>query len=279
MIIDSHCHIFPESFQDRRILLTQLDKSFKSLFENPKASLGTTQQLIVDMDRDCVDISVIMGIGWTDKNVGKEANDHIIQSVKEYPERLVGFCSINPLWGEEAIREIERCITAGLKGIGELHPDTQDLDITNKEIMEPVMNPALRLGLPVVIHSSEPVGHSYPGKGNTTPDKLLAFINNFPNNKIICAHWGGGLPFYDLMPEVNENLKNVYFDTAASPFLYDQRIFNVVSSLTSPERVLLASDYPLIPHRRVSNQLDNSSLNETQKSDIRGGNAKILLNL
>jgi predicted TIM-barrel fold metal-dependent hydrolase len=81
------------------------------------------------------------------------------------------------------------------------------------------------------------------------------------------------------MPEVNENLKNVYFDTAASPFLYDQRIFNVVSSLTSPERILLASDYPLIPHRRVSNQLDNSSLNETQKSDIRGGNAKILLNL
>ena len=83
MIIDSHCHIFPESFQDRRTQLTQLDKSFKSLFENPKASLGTTQQLIVDMDRDCVDISVIMGIGWTDKNVGKEANDHIIQSVKE----------------------------------------------------------------------------------------------------------------------------------------------------------------------------------------------------
>ena len=74
------------------------------------------------------------------------------------------------------------------------------------------MNPALRLGLPVVIHSSEPVGHSYPGKGNTPPDKLLAFINNFPNNKIICAHWGGGLPFYDLMPEVNENLKNVYVD-------------------------------------------------------------------
>ena len=162
-----------------------------------------------------------------------------------------------------------------LKGIGELHPDTQNLDITDKKIMEPVMNSALQLGLPLVIHSSEPVGHSYAGKGNTTPDKLLAFINYFPDTKIICAHWGGGLLFYELMPEVNQNLENVYFDTAASPFLYDQRIFNVVSSLTDSERILLASDYPLIPHRRISNQLDNSSLNEKQKSDIRGGNARI----
>ena len=74
-------------------------------------------------------------------------------------------------------------------------------------------------------------------------------------------------------------MKNVYFDTAASAFLYDQRIFNVVSAITDSERILLASDYPLIPHRRISNQLDNSSLNEKQKSDIRGGNARILLNL
>ena len=89
MIIDSHCHIFPENFQSRRTRLTELDKSFKSLFGDPKASLATTQQLISDMDRDCVDISVIMGIGWTDKNLGKEANAHIIQSVQEYPDKLV----------------------------------------------------------------------------------------------------------------------------------------------------------------------------------------------
>ena len=132
------------------------------------------------MDRDHVDISVIMGIGWTDKNIAKEANNHIIQATKEYPERIVGFCSVNPLWGDQATREIERCAGEGLIGIGELHPDTQGLDITNKRIMEPVMTPALALEIPVVIHSSGPVGHSYPGKGNTTPDKLIALINNFP---------------------------------------------------------------------------------------------------
>ena len=279
MIIDSHCHIFPESFQDRRTELTQLDETFKSLFENPRTTLATTPQLIADMDRDRVDISVIMGIGWTDKDIAQEANDHIIQATKAYPERIVGFCSVNPLWGDQAMREVERCTEKGLIGIGELHPDTQGLDITNKKKMEPVMTPALALEITVVIHSSEPVGHSYPGKGNTTPEKLIAFINNFPENKIICAHWGGGLPFYALMPEVNRDLKNVYFDTAASPFLYDQRIFNLISSLPSHGRILLASDYPLISHRRISGQLDQSSLDARQKSDIRGGNAKILLNL
>ena len=108
MIIDSHCHIFPESFQDRRTELTQLDETFKSLFENPRTTLATTPQLIADMDRDHVDISVIMGIGWTDKDIAQEANDHIIQATKDYPERIVGFCSVNPLWGDQATREVER---------------------------------------------------------------------------------------------------------------------------------------------------------------------------
>ena len=51
-------------------------------------------------------------------------------------------------------------------------------------------------GLVITTHSSEPVGHTYAGKGSTTPQVLMRFIENaqaYPNVKIICAHWGGGL--------------------------------------------------------------------------------------
>ena len=88
--------------------------------------------------------------------------------------------------------EAERCAAAGLRGIGELHPDTQGLDITDAADMGPLMALARSLNLPVLLHCSEPVGHSYPGKGKTTPDKVWRFIENFPDNIIICAHWGGG---------------------------------------------------------------------------------------
>jgi len=50
--------------------------------------------------------------------------------------------------------------------------------------------------------------------------------------KIVCAHWGGGLPFYALMPEVGKSFTNVFFDTAATVFLYQPQIFEQVSQIS-----------------------------------------------
>ena len=96
----------------------------------------------------------------------------------------------------------------------------------------------------MVVHVSEPAGHQYPGKGHTTPDRAYRFIENFPGNVIVCAHWGGGLPFYGLMPEVGKAFQNVYFDTAASPFLYRPEIFSAVVGLVGSEQILFGTDYP-----------------------------------
>src|SRR5947199_68154 len=56
--------------------------------------------------------------------------------------------------------------------------------------------------LALLFHASEPVGHVYPGKRGGEPGSLYRFIAANPDVRIICAHWGGGLPFYALMPEV-----------------------------------------------------------------------------
>ncbi len=191
----------------------------------------------------------------------------------------MGFCSVNPARGSQAAREIRRCVEAGLQGVGELHPDTQGFDITSKTQMKPVMMATYDLGVPVLVHASEPVGHSYAGKGSTTPDKLYKFILNFPENYIICAHWGGGLPFYGLMPEVNQALRNVYFDTAVSPLLYQKQVFATVVGLVGPEKILLGSDYPLVPHRRLAQELHDSGLKPEAQKAILGENAVRLLKL
>ena len=236
------------------------------------------------MDNGGIDRAVVMGVGWTDQTIAKEANDYIIESVSRFPSRLIGFCSVDPSWGNDALRELERCADAGVRGIGELHPDTQGadtqaLDITSLELMAPVMDLARERNLIVLTHASEPVGHLYPGKGHTTPDKLYSMIRNFPENLIVCAHWGGGLPFYNLMPEVGAELGNVYFDTAASPFLYDPKIFPAVVGVAGANRILFGTDYPLISHRRLLDQLDNESLTPEHKEDILGKNAGRLLGL
>ena len=279
MIIDSHCHILPPRFQEQRAQLLDQDDTFAALFARENAAMATVETLIEAMDAAEISRSVVMGMGWTDPLVAREANDYIIDAVQRYPQRLTGFCSVNPAWGDSALEEVERCAAAGLAGVGELHPDTQGFDITDGAGMAPLMDSARRLGLPVLVHSSEPVGHVYPGKGATTPDKLCRFIENFPENIIICAHWGGGLPFYALMPEVSDLLGNAYFDMAASPLLYRPEVVPVAAQLVGPEKVLFATDFPLIRHKRMLRQVTESGLEAAAQEAVLGGNAARVLGL
>ena len=279
MVIDAHCHILPPSFGGRRAEIAQRDATFAALLSNPDARIASAQDLLAAMDRDGIERAVVMGIGWTDQKIAAEANDYIIQAVRDYPSRLTGFCSVNPVWGEPAVAEAKRCAAAGLVGIGELHADTQGVDITDAAAMAPVMDLARSNAMPVLVHASEPAGHQYPGKGSTTPDKLYRFIQDFPNNVIICAHWGGGLPFYTLMPEVPEVLKNVYFDSAASPFLYRPEVFSTVAELAGAGKVLFASDYPLMDASRPLEQARSAGLSPEREAALLAGNAAKLLGL
>ena len=279
MIIDAHTHVLPPGFAARRDAIAARDATFAAILSNPSARISAAPELLDAMERDGIAHSVVMGMGWSDRDVAAEANDYIIGAVAEYQGRLTGFCSVDPSWGEAALAEVERCAAAGLRGIGELHPDTQGADVTRREVMAPLMDLARRLGMPVLLHASEPVGHQYPGKGRTTPGKVYRLITDFPENVIICAHWGGGLPFYALMPEVKAALGNVYFDTAASPFLYRPEVYPTVAALTGAGRILFASDFPLMEQSRPLEQVTGLALPLADEALILGGNATRLLRL
>ena len=279
MIVDAHCHIFPESFSARHQELSRRDATYAALFPNPNLRLATAETLVQAMDQAGVDRAVVMGMGWTTQELAVEANNYIAESVAQHPGRLIGFCSVNPAWGQGAVEEMDRCAAAGLRGAGELHSDSQGFDLIDERLMGPVMEKAREFCWPVTLHASEPVGHQYPGKGIATPDKLYRLIENFPSNVIVCAHWGGGLPFYALMPEVPEVLSNVYFDSAASPFLYQPEVFATVAGLVGAGKILLGTDYPLISHRRLLKQVRESALTQEQQAQVLGTNAARLLGL
>ncbi len=279
MVIDFHTHVFPAELRDRRDELLSMDLTLETLYANPAARMASAEELVATMAGAGIDLSVAQGIGWNDIGLAREVNDYLIESVGRFPMKLKGFCSVNPAWGDAAAAEAERCARAGLVGIGELHPDTQGFDLGDKAVMSPLMEAATSLGIPVLTHASEPVGHHYAGKGRTTPDVLSRFIDNFPEATIICAHWGGGLPFYALMPEVRDSLRNVYFDTAASPFLYRPEVFPTVVDLVGGDRALLGTDYPLIDQKRLIRQVTDAPISDEAKEGILYDNAARLLGL
>jgi predicted TIM-barrel fold metal-dependent hydrolase len=277
VIIDFHAHIFPLWLRDRRDEYIKRDPCFSLLYSQPKAQMATAEELIASMDEAGVALSVVLNAGWVSHELCVKTNDYILDSVSRYPTRLVGFCAIQPGAGDAAIAELERCAKAGARGIGELRSDVQGFDLADKKTMKPVVDAALKHDLIFLTHSSEPVGHEYSGKGSITPDILYSFITNFPSLKLVCAHWGGGLPFYALMPEVAKALANVFFDTAATVFLYKPEIFEQVSRIIGSDKILFGTDYPLIHQNRVLAQVRSAQLPEKDKAKILGTNAQKLL--
>ena len=279
MIIDFHTHVFPPQIKKNRNKYIDSDPCFAILYSRKDAKLATADELIASMDEAGIDISVIVNIGWTTHELCVETNDYILESVARYPHRLIGFCSVQPNSYESAIAEVERCAQGGIKGVGEMRPDMQLFDLRDKEVMEPLIKVVKKYELVLLTHASEPVGHEYPGKGSVTPDMLYPFITSFPDLTIVCAHWGGGLPFYALMPEVKQAMSNVFFDTAASPFLYSPQVYNQVIQLVGADKILFGSDYPQLAQSRLLNEIKSLDLPEQVEDLILSGNAQRLLGI
>jgi predicted TIM-barrel fold metal-dependent hydrolase len=274
MIIDSHVHIFPPRIISGRGQIAAEDAAFRVLYDNSTARLVSVDALIEMMDKHEISRCVISGFGYYHHDLCIENNEYILDSVARFPERLMGLITVQPNSGDKAIYELERCILGGARGVGEMRNDLQGFSLENNEVVKGILKILARDRLVWLTHTSEPVGHIYPGKGNITPEKIYPFIKKNPSVKIVLAHLGGGLPFYASMPEVKEILENVYFDTSASPLLYGYDIFKHVVELVGASHILFGSDYPLLNPERVRRQLEMSDLNKDDVEQILFLNAK-----
>lgn len=279
MLIDFHTHIFPPDICQQRALYCERDPWFRTLYGNPKAKMASAEDLIAEMDISGVDASVTFSFGWTDPALIEETNTYVIDAMRRYPGRIYGMAVLQPIAGQRALYELERCAQAGMIGLGELMPHGQGYSLSDVSLLTPFMDIVQRYDMLVLSHCSEPVGHLYPGKGNVSVQDIVTFLLAFPDIRFVAAHWGGGLPFYTLMPEIQRISSHVWYDTAATPYLYRQDIFSTVAQLVGADRILFGSDYGLLRQRRVINHVKQSGLAPDAVAMVLGGNAQTLLNL
>jgi len=277
MIIDIHTHAFPDTIRNNREKFFDGEPAFKLLYADPKSMLVSADETVAMMDTQGVDKSVIFGFPWRSADTFKQNNDYILEAVRRHPNRLVGFCCFDPMH-PEADEEADRCLQAGLTGIGELAFYTSGIDERCLERLEPVMATARRFNCPVMLHTNEPVGHQYPGKSPNTLRQIYSLVQRFHDNRIILAHWGGGIFFYAMLKkEVRDTLANVWFDTAASPFLYQPRIYRQAISLAGTDKVLLGTDFPLLKPQRYFREMTQAGLTDLEREAVCGGNAMKVL--
>ena len=272
MIIDCHTHIFPDEIRKDRKPFCGRDRGFSSIYKNSKTKIAGVEDLIASMDEAGVERSVICGFPWSRADLCSLHNAYLMESASRYPNRLIVFISLpfsDPDWSE---RELDRGMKGGARGVGEIAFYHQEMTSHDIESMKPILTQMEKKSIPILLHTNERLGHTYPGKGTTPPERFYELILSFPNLPILLAHWGGGLPFYELMPEVAKAMANVYYDTAASPFLYSKKIYAIVSEIVGAKKILFGTDFPLISPRRYFQELEGSGLSGEDREKILGLN-------
>jgi uncharacterized protein len=254
VILDAHAHVFSEAVLQRRAEFAERDTWFGLLNPPGTRRLATAGRLVRAMDDAGVDVAVALSFGWADQAICVEQNDYLLAAARAWPERLLPFCTVQPRAGAAAVRELERAAQLGCRGVGELFPDGQGFSFDDRATLAPLLEACAALGLVVLVHASEPLGRAYAGKGETTPARLLQLAvlarDVAPGLRVICAHLGGGLPFYELMPDVRALAGGFYYDTGAAGFLYEPAALSHVAAV-APGRLLFGSDYPVIGLRRM----------------------------
>ena len=279
MIVDIHTHAFPKVIRHQRERFFPNEPAFKLLYETPNARLVSATETIATMDAEAVDVSVVFGFPWGDIDTCRLNNDYIIEAVQRHPDRLKGFCCVDPFL-PEAPEEVARCLDAGLSGVGELAFYRSGIDDPCVACLAPILEICRGFDVPVMVHTNEPVGHRYPGKPPNTLAQIYALAKAYPDNRLILAHWGGGIFFYQLLKrEVKQTLKNVYYDTAASPYLYDPAVYRLAAELAGSEKILFGTDFPLLKPGRYYREIEASGLSASQQRRVLGENAASLLGL
>jgi predicted TIM-barrel fold metal-dependent hydrolase len=296
MIIDSHAHVFPPRIREQRAEIAAGEPSFAEIYGDGGATMASAGEVLASMDEAGIDRTVIANFAWRDEALVDETNAYILDAAARAGGRLLPFVSV--YFGENAgahgraetddapstarndVRsKIRALATAGARGIGELRPEQSGYNLANSDEADLLTWAGAAFDLPLLVHVTEPVGHTYAGKDGLSLGTLYAFARAASGVTIIAAHWGGGLPFYALMPEVRDALEGVYFDTAASHLLYDPKIYRHVIDLVGAGKILWGSDYPLTSQAKALARTRDAGLSDGELLAILGGNAAQLFSL
>ena len=235
------------------------------------------------MDAAGVSRAVLLGWYWEQPQTCVWQNRFYADCVRAHPDRLTAFATLHPAAGEkETLAEIRRAHDDGLIGLGELSPHSQVFSIDDP-VFAAVLNLAGELRLPVNLHVTDPASRPYVGRIETPLTDFVTLARAFPATNFILAHWGGMLAIAD--PAMTAAaLPNVFYDTAASPLLYDAGVWQRALPVLGLDRVLFGSDFPLNLYPKLDQEpglvrFVNEARTAEVGAEVLGATAKRLLRL
>lgn len=203
LLVDAHCHIEPGSTSVEELL---------SAMDN----LGIRKAVICPADRY---IAVL----------NREGNEYILKAVHEHPNRFIGFATVNPWFGRQAVKELKRFHDMGLRGL-KINSFLQGF-LLNDELVHPLVETCEKLRMPIYFHTGTPI--------SAMPFQLADLARKFPNVSFIMGHMGYSDFWYDAVPAAKRS-ENIYLETS---HMWVDLIRESVKKVGA-DRVLFGSDFP-----------------------------------
>ncbi|MCX7857048.1 MAG: amidohydrolase family protein [Deltaproteobacteria bacterium] len=273
-VIDVHTHVFPPEIIQKREDLCKKDIGFSILYGKKNIPIADIHSITQYMESQGIDYAAVLSFPFKDRGLLSMCNDYVLSVAQG--KNLLPFIMID-VWDESwSMKEIDRCFSKGAKGVGEVSFYGGRLGKNEFQRLNRFTDALREKGGILLIHVNEQLGHSYNGKINVDFNSLYKFIEENRGLKIVLAHLGGGVCFYEFMPEVKKAFENVFYDTAAVPYLFSAEVYTFVQNHLS-QKVLFGSDFPLLSYSRYTRGL--STVKEEARELILYKNAQKLFNL
>jgi uncharacterized protein len=274
LIIDVHTHIFPPDIVYGRDLFHRDEPEFRLLYGPADSKMATAEMLIQSMDENGIDRSVVFGFPWRTDELLARHNDYVLDAAARFPDRLLPLACLD-LFSLRCVEKAEKLLVDGVRGFGELAVYTAGGNMNRVlDNFKQIAVLCREKDLVLLAHANEPVGYQYPGKAPFGLDFYYDMARAAAGATLILAHWGGGLLFFELLKKHAPGLfANIYYDTAASPYVYRSDIYRVATLVAGPNRILFGSDYPLISPKRYFKEMRQSGLPDIEIDCISGNNA------
>lgn len=179
-IMDGHCHV-GVGFEKRLL----------------------PEKLLEIMDENGVEKAVICPLEQYIAVENEEGNAYILEQVKKYPDRFIGFASVNPWYLKRGEEHLKRMFDKGLAGL-KLNPKLQGF-ILYSDIVKGLLAVCEEYGKPVYAHTGTMVC--------AEPFQLTELAREFPEVNFIMGH-SGNTDYWNDLPYAVQGVSNVYLETS-----------------------------------------------------------------
>jgi predicted TIM-barrel fold metal-dependent hydrolase len=172
----------------------------------------------------------------------RKNNDIVINAMKKYPDRFIGFFTLNPIYQKESMEELKRCVDHGMVG----YKGYTQVKI-NDPLYFPIIEKLIDLNMIVFMHAFCQLGMAgYRMKydigflpNTTIPEDMVEAAKRYPEAMFHFAHIAGGGD-WEYECKMLKECPNIYVDTGGSN--NEENIIDFAIRHLGEDRILFGTD-------------------------------------